>query len=652
MRRLGIALAVLIGWAGLALAQQSPFVPTPPTNSDSNQVPNTHWVRQVSIIGPITNSMLTGITSIPSLIVSNGNVSGVTSMPALLLTNTNAAPITALTNLVVTNANVATVSSMPALDINNTTGTVPLTRGGSGQITAQLARSPSGFNIEGSTSVGDTNYTILPTDRGVRVAATFTTTRTWTLPLANSVNTGQRVTITDPAGVVSSTIPLVIARAGSDTIDGQTSFTIRAPSTSYTVESNGATKWSQIAPTPSVYPVIQPSSANLQGPGCSASHPHELVWADENVCFRGADFLGLFSSDPSALFQATVGGTVTPGDIIFMKFKFGSGACIASGAGCTISYTVIGGDTTTTIATGLKNAIKAVSVLWTPPSGGYDASGPLFGNISPGASATLSADWDARYNLNVTRSFSGGATVTLSIDTANCQATFCDKKLDVNPYFETFRNPGVIPASGSIVSVFRALAQNDTLANYQAGQLVLTTLSVATGSETSRWLVYTAQNTGTYIGNGAYGWTNVDKGNLTTSAANFDELWTADKNKITRSGSDWLFTPQAGDTLVVAGHMGSSVGNGVAPTLSSCGTSPSLLAGSTDLSGAIQFGTGSPTACTLNFGTNWTISPSCNLSWRSNLASMSYTIGTGTVVLGQTATNSDIVDYICRGKPD
>src|ERR1043166_9725940 len=55
-------------------------------------------------------------------------------------------------------------------------------------------------------------------------------------------------------------------------------------------------------------------------------------------------------------------------------------------------------------------------------------------------------------------------------------------------------------------------------------------------------------------------------------------------------------------------HIGAS---GTAPTLSSCGTSPTLATGASDMAGTINVGSGTVTACTLTFGTAFTNAPTC-----------------------------------------
>lgn len=86
-----------------------------------------------------------------------------------------------------------------------------------------------------------------------------------------------------------------------------------------------------------------------------------------------------------------------------------------------------------------------------------------------------------------------------------------------------------------------------------------------------------------------------------------------------------------------------------APTLSSCGTSPSVRGN--NQSGEVTMGTGSPTGCTITFASAnpWSAAPSCVVSWQANLASMVYSYNTTALTLTQTGTSSNKVNYWCVG---
>lgn len=123
-------------------------------------------------------------------------------------------------------------------------GTSPLSvpKGGTGAATAAGAR--SSLQVDRFTGHGDSSYSIAASDRVVGTNATFTASRTWTLPAANAVNAGHTLIVADFASTVTGSNTLVIARAGSDTINGGTSVTINSANGAYLLWSDGASKWS------------------------------------------------------------------------------------------------------------------------------------------------------------------------------------------------------------------------------------------------------------------------------------------------------------------------------------------------------------------------------------------------------------------------
>lgn len=122
-------------------------------------------------------------------------------------------------------------------------GTSPLSvvKGGTGAATAAGARGNLG--VDRFTGHGDSNYTIAATDRVVGTNAAFTASRTWTLPAASAVNAGQGLIVADFEGTVTGSNTLVIARAGSDTINGGASVTINSANGAYLLVSDGSSRW-------------------------------------------------------------------------------------------------------------------------------------------------------------------------------------------------------------------------------------------------------------------------------------------------------------------------------------------------------------------------------------------------------------------------
>lgn len=81
-------------------------------------------------------------------------------------------------------------------------------------------------------------YTIL------EQTGTMSASRTATLAAASSYRAGQRVFILDVSGTVTTSNPIIVARAGSDTINGaSTSQTLDTAYGSLVMESDGTSKW-------------------------------------------------------------------------------------------------------------------------------------------------------------------------------------------------------------------------------------------------------------------------------------------------------------------------------------------------------------------------------------------------------------------------
>ena len=90
---------------------------------------------------------------------------------------------------------------------------------------------------------GDANVTISAYDSTVATSVALTAARTWTLPAAGSVRAGSSITLTDIFGACSTSFPVTVARAGSDTINGQTSLTLTASYFQVVAVSDGTSRW-------------------------------------------------------------------------------------------------------------------------------------------------------------------------------------------------------------------------------------------------------------------------------------------------------------------------------------------------------------------------------------------------------------------------
>lgn len=172
--------------------------------------------------------------------------------------------------------NAAPSCSIDATNANNiSAGVLSVVHGGTGNNSAAGARTASGLNIDQYTPIGNVNYGILATDRTVGTSAAFTAGHTWTLPTASVVNPGQTIDIADFFGSVSTASPLMIQRAGTDTISvspaSVTSLSLTTAFSRLQFRSDGVSKWS------------------VSPPGSAASTLIDLTKPPYNACTGGDD---------------------------------------------------------------------------------------------------------------------------------------------------------------------------------------------------------------------------------------------------------------------------------------------------------------------------------------------------------------------------
>ena len=292
-------LPVTSGGTGLATATQGDLLYGSASNTISRLTKDANATRYLSNTGTSNNpawaqvNVANGVTgdlpyanltpaSAASTLVGRGSASGagdwqeITVGSGLAMTGTtlsssggSGAPTTAT---YITQTADATLSNEQALSalasgyMKVTTGTgvvtsqatpIPLADGGTAQSTAAAALGASGLNIESATGHGDSDYTILATDRLVYTTAALTAVRTWTLPLASAVNAGQTVSIIDAAsGIVTGTNTLTIARAGSDTVRGLSNWQLRNPRDGVCLVSDGVSKWEILGGTVSRFVAV------------------------------------------------------------------------------------------------------------------------------------------------------------------------------------------------------------------------------------------------------------------------------------------------------------------------------------------------------------------------------------------------------------
>lgn len=150
--------------------------------------------------------------------LSQGNVITLTGSPAFSVSFASATGISEIDFGQATFAGSATGRSIVTDGTSRIAG--PTTVLGQGWPGAGTLLQAANANLDVRTLVGDSNYSILATDRlVVCTAPALTAPRTWTLPPAATVGPGQIIWVSDFAGINGANT-ITIARAGSDVFAG------------------------------------------------------------------------------------------------------------------------------------------------------------------------------------------------------------------------------------------------------------------------------------------------------------------------------------------------------------------------------------------------------------------------------------------------
>lgn len=186
-------------------------------------------ILAITSIGEDIGDLLTSVAG-RALLSHTHAISDISGLEAALLDKMDADATFALDTLTDVNSSGATDLQVltwndgasqwipAAVNVDNVAGMTTFGRNLAKTASLKTARVDSGMVAR--TNRGNANYTILMTDRVVGIDTAFTAPRTFTLPLANTVNAGDVIAIVDEIGGLTSTNKLLVARAGTDTVNG------------------------------------------------------------------------------------------------------------------------------------------------------------------------------------------------------------------------------------------------------------------------------------------------------------------------------------------------------------------------------------------------------------------------------------------------
>jgi hypothetical protein len=102
-----------------------------------------------------------------------------------------------------------------------------------------------------------------------------------------------------------------------------------------------------------------------------------------------------------------------------------------------------------------------------------------------------------------------------------------------------------------------------------------------------------------------------------------------------------------GITVQANGHLNSVTS--VIPTIGTCGTTPVIATGSTDVAGAMTAGSALAGTCTINFGTAFTTAPFCSVTQVTGTATVFAAAPTTTTIVITGGVSSAKYSWVCIG---
>jgi hypothetical protein len=390
-----------------------------------------------------------------------------------------------------------------------------------------------------------------------------------------------------------------------------------------------------------------------------------------------------------------ISGTPTTGDILRMIFATGSGSTTGVG---TASYTVVGGDTLTTIATGIGAAVNALGIAYqTPqPTGatfdatalstftGFDNATPqntYVGLHIPG-SPTLGA------KLSFTTSCTGTCTETLTVlpETTSHDNVVVGYKVLQSPALTTgsfntllgnivaqnatttFNSNVAIGYQalgnattdnqdvviGALAGVGNTGASNNVEIGYKAGfGLTIGSNNTIVGPSAGSTACITSGTQNVELGNNACTNNTTSNGQLSIQNAIYGQNNTGGGATMSTGQVGIAVKAALGATLVLGDAGGTSTWGShlgivqtTKPVLSACGTTPTQDATASDAAGIITEGT-TATGCVSTFNKAFNTAPHCVISSPNGAAFTSYSASTTALTIVNASASGNQYAYVC-----
>jgi hypothetical protein len=310
-------------------------------------------------------------------------------------------------------------------------------------------------NCYGVVTGTDSNLNIASTTNAELTPSSLSATRTWTLPTAAAYGKGNHLLIVDAAGAITGGDDITIARAGSDTINGTTSFSIATQYTVTELISDGVSKW---AVQVSAGSGTVTSVATVGAGGLTTTGTCTITIAGTCTLYTPGGYLNKFRNGTidvwqrgtSALATSSGGSYTADGWIVAQAGAQGSCAQDTGNNGTLFSLKCVGASSNTDttfaqriesyISTPLAGATVTVQFQYKQDTGSaitpkistcYASSTDNFGTCTSDLSSTSltscsSGTWCTEaYTLSVSANASKGYQVTLDCNTALSGSQHC-----------------------------------------------------------------------------------------------------------------------------------------------------------------------------------------------------------------------------------